>query len=100
MHPVEGVGEVDEAALRPNGGDRVGEREAARDLLLEEEADHLALAVGLHLLAGDHGQAAAACESTASSAPPKRLWSVTAIAPRPIASRVVDQILDGDRTVV
>ena len=34
----------------------------ARDLLAEEEADHLALAVGLHLLARDHDQVAAACE--------------------------------------
>ena len=62
VHPVEGVGEVDEPALRADRGDRVGEGQPARDLLLEEEADHLALAVGLHLLAGDHGQLAAAGE--------------------------------------
>ena len=35
------------------------EAHPARDLALQEEADHLALPVGLHLLAGDHDQVAA-----------------------------------------
>ena len=59
---VEGVREEDEAALGPDGGDRVVEAEAARDLLAQEEPDHLALALRLHLLARDDGQAAAARE--------------------------------------
>src|SRR5205085_822744 len=52
----------DETALRLDRGDRVSEREPARDLLLEEEADHLALAVALHLLGGDDRQRAVARE--------------------------------------
>ena len=60
VHPVEGVGEIDEAVLLADRGDRVGERHAARDLALEEEADHLALLVGLDLLAGDDDQVAIA----------------------------------------
>src|SRR5207244_2412153 len=52
--------QVDEPVLLLDRGDRVRERESARDLLREEETDHLALAVGLDLLARDHGQRAAA----------------------------------------
>ncbi len=62
VHAIEWVREVDEAALLADRRDRVGERHAARDLLLEEEADDLALVVGLHLLARDHDQVAAAGE--------------------------------------
>ncbi len=53
VHAVEGMGDVDEAALAPDLGDGLGQRHAARDLLLDEEADHLALAGGLDLLADD-----------------------------------------------
>ena len=60
VHAVERVRHVDEAALLLDRGDRLGERHAARDLALEEEADHLALALRLHLLAGNHDQVAAA----------------------------------------
>ena len=56
VHPVEGVGDVDDPVLFADRDDRLRERHAARDLLLEEEADHLALVVGLHLLARDHDQ--------------------------------------------
>ena len=59
VHPVEGVGKVDEPALFADRGDRLAEAEPARDLVLEEEADHLALAVRLHLLAGDDDELAA-----------------------------------------
>ena len=52
----------DQAALSPDGGDRVFEAQAARDLLTQEEPDHLALALCLHLLARDDGQAASAGE--------------------------------------
>src|SRR3546814_6643392 len=41
---------------------RVGEGHPARNLLLQEQADHLSLALGLHLLAGNHQEAAVASE--------------------------------------
>ena len=62
VHPVERVRDVDDALLLADRGDRVRERHAAGDLLAEEQADHLAVAVGLHLLARDHDQLAAAGE--------------------------------------
>jgi hypothetical protein len=48
------VGDVDEPALALDLGDRLLERHAAWDLLLDEEADHLALVGGLDLLPDDH----------------------------------------------
>ena len=45
---------VDEPALVADRGDRLRHRHPLRDLLLEEEADHLALLGGLHLLGDDH----------------------------------------------
>ena len=54
VEAVEGMGHVDEAALAADLGDRLLHRHPARDLLLEEEADHLALLGGLHLLGDDH----------------------------------------------
>ena len=60
VHAIERVGDVDEAALLANRGEGLGEGHASRDLLLEEEPDHLALVVGLHLLAGDDDQIAVA----------------------------------------
>ena len=62
MHPVERVRDVDDAVLRADRGDRLRERHPARDLLRQEEADHLALVVGLDLLARDHDQLAVARE--------------------------------------
>ena len=95
VHAVEGVGEIDEPALRPDRGDRVGEGQAARDLLAQEEADHLALAVGLDLLAGDDRRACGRGRARPPrAAPPKRLWSVTAIAPSPIASAWSSRLAD------
>ena len=54
MHAVERVRHVDEAALAPDLGDRLGQGHPAGDLLLDEEADHLALVRRLHLLGDDH----------------------------------------------
>ncbi len=59
---VERVREEDEAPLGPDGGDRVLEGQATRDLLAQEEPDHLTLAFRLHLLAGDDDQAAITCQ--------------------------------------
>ena len=54
VQPVERVRHVDEPALALDLGDRLLERHPARDLLLDEEADDLALVGGLDLLADDH----------------------------------------------
>ena len=60
VHAVEGMGHVDEPALLADRRDGLLPAHAARDLALEEEPDHLALAVGLDLLARDHDQLAVA----------------------------------------
>ena len=57
---VEGVREIDQPALCTDGRDRVRERHAAWDLLLQEETDHFALLVGLDLFAGDDDEVPAA----------------------------------------
>ena len=54
VHAVERVRDVDEPALAADLGDRLLERHPARDLLVDEEADDLALVGGLDLLADDH----------------------------------------------
>ena len=54
VHAVERVRHVDEPALALDLGDRLLEAHPARDLLLDEEADHLALRRGLDLLGDDH----------------------------------------------
>ena len=54
VHPVERVRHVHEPALALDLGDRLLERQPARDLLLDEQADHLALVGGLDLLGDDH----------------------------------------------
>ena len=81
--PVERVRDVDEPALALDLGDRLLERHPARDLLLDEEADHLALRRRLDLLADDHLDAVLRGLARASMAPETSLWSVTAIAPSP-----------------
>src|SRR3954462_521931 len=54
VHAVERVRDVDEPALAADLRDRLLERHPARDLVLDEEADHLALVGGLDLLGDDH----------------------------------------------
>ena len=54
VHAVERVRDVDDPALAADLGDRLLQRHPARDLLLDEEADDLALVGGLDLLADDH----------------------------------------------
>src|SRR5437667_8978767 len=51
MQAVERVRDIDEAALDTDRLDRFREGHAARNLLLKEQADHLALPRGLDLLA-------------------------------------------------
>ena len=87
VHPVEGVGEVDEAVLRADRGDRVGEREPARDLLAAGTAR--SPRPGRRSSPPRRGSRSGRGRAPARpppAAPPKRLWSVTAIAPSPIAS--------------
>ncbi len=62
VHAVERMRDVDDASLRLDRVDRLSEAHPARDLLVQEEADHLALPVGLHLFAGDHDDVAVTCE--------------------------------------
>ena len=54
VHAVERVGHVDEPALALDLGDGLGKAQSPGDLLLDEQADHLALARRLDLLADDH----------------------------------------------
>jgi hypothetical protein len=53
VHAVKGMREIDQPVLLLDCRHGVGEGEAARDLLTEEQPDHLSLAVRLHLLAQD-----------------------------------------------
>ena len=54
MQAIERMGDVHEPALALDLGDRLLERHPAGDLLLDEQADHLALVCGLDLLGDDH----------------------------------------------
>ena len=100
VHAVERMGEVDEAALLADRGDRVGERQAAGDLLAEEEADHLALRVRLDLLAGDDDQLAVAGALDGLERAAEDV--VVGDGDRAEAFRlgVVEQLVDLDRAVV
>ena len=93
-----GMWHVDQPALAADLGDRLLQRHPARDLLLDEEADHLALIGGLHLLGHDHLDRRRPAPR-ASSAPEISLWSVTAIAPSPARSARLEQHVDRRRAV-
>src|SRR5262245_26496247 len=54
VEAVEGMRHVDQGALPPDLGDRLRHRHPALDLLLQEQADHLTLVRGFHLLGDDH----------------------------------------------
>ena len=100
VQAVEGVGEVDEAALLANRCQRVSEREPAWDLLAEEQADHFALPVGLHLLAGDHDQVAAARLLDRLERAAEDIVVGDRDRAEPLRLRVVEQLVDLDRAVV
>ena len=96
VQAVERVRDVDEPALAPDLGDRLLHRHPARDLLLEEEPDHLALLGRLHLLGDDHlDPPISSATSRAASAPEISLWSVIAIAPRPRSRAVASSTSTG-----
>ena len=100
VHAVERVREIDEPALLADGLDRLRERHPARDLLLEEEADHLALAVGLDLLAGDDDQVARVRAIDGFERAAERVVVGDRDAAEPDLLRVVEQVLNRDRAVV
>ena len=100
VHPVERVGEVHEAALLLDRGDRVREGHAPGDLALEEEADHLALVVRLDLLARDHE------EIRPARGLHRRLGAAEGVVvgdrdrAEPLGDRVLDELLRLDEAVV
>src|SRR5207237_2407179 len=98
--PVERVGEVDEAALGADGGDRVGEGETARDLLGKEEADHLALAGGLDLLARDDDEVPAACELGGLERAAEGVVVGDGDRAQPLELRALEELADLDAAVV
>ena len=100
VHAVEGMGQVDEPALLADRGDGVGERHAARDLLAQEEADHLALAAGLDLLAGDHDHAAAARALGRLESAAEDVVVGDGDRAEPFRLGVVEQLVHLDRAVV
>ncbi len=92
---------VHQPALALDLGDGLGHAQPARDLLLDEQPDHLALLGGLDLLAHDHLQGSGRGHwirlafSRASKAPEISLWSVTAIAPSPTSLAVASNTSTG-----
>ena len=100
VHPVERVGDVDDPVLLADRGDRLRERHPARDLLLQEEADHLALVVGLHLLARDHDQLPLASELDDLERSAEDVVVGDGDRPEPLGLGVVDERLRLDRAVV
>ena len=100
VHAVERVREVDEPVLLADRRDRLGERHPARDLLLQEEPDHLALVVGLDLLAGDHDQLAAARRLDRLQRAAEDVVVGDRDRAEPLRLGVVEQLVDLDRAVV
>ena len=94
------MGEVDDPALGADRVDRLAERHPARDLLVEEEPDHLALVVGLHLLARDHDEVAAACELDRLEGAAEDVVVGDRDRAEALRLGVVEQLLDRDRAVV
>ena len=100
MHPVERVRHVDDPVLLADRLDRVGEGHAAWDLLVEEEPDHLALVVGLHLLARNHDQLAPARELDRLERAGEDVVVGDGDRSEPLRLGVVDERLRLDRAVV
>ena len=100
VHAIEWVRQVDEPALLADRCDRVGEGHAARDLLLQEEADDLALVVRLHLLARNHDQVAAAGDLDCLERAAEDVVIGDRDATEPDRLGVVDEFLRGNRAVV
>src|SRR5690242_14687348 len=100
VHPVEWMREVDEAALGADRLDRLPEGHPARDLLAEEEPDHLALIGRLHFLAWDHDEPATACPLDRFYRAPEDVVVRDGDYAEPLCFRVIEQLVDVDRAVV
>ena len=100
MKAIERMREIDEAALLADRLDRVGERHATRDLFLEEEPDHLALIVGLDLLAGDDDEVSSACELDGLERATEDVVIGDGDAAETDLFSVVEQVHRGNRAVV
>ena len=93
--------DVDQPALALDLGDRLLQRQPARDLLLDEQPDHLALAGGLDLLADDHLDAGRRRPARAPRARRRSRCGRSPRSPRgPVRVRRREQHLDGRRAVV
>ena len=100
VHAVEGVGEVDDPLLLADRGDRLREGHAAGDLLRQEQADHLALVVGLDLLARDHDQLAPARLLGRFAGAAEDVVVGDRDRAEPLRLGMVEQLVDLDRAVV
>ena len=100
MHAVERVRHVDEAALGADRGDGVAEGHAPRDLLAQEEPDHLALVRGLDLLARDDDQPAAAGSLDGLLRAAEDVVVGDRDRAEPLGFGVVEELVDVDRAVV
>ena len=100
MHPVERVRDIDDPVLLADRRDRLCKRHPAWNLLVEEQSDHLALVVGLHLLARNHDQLAAPGQLDGFEGPAEDVVVGHRDRPEPFLLGVVDQPLRLDRAVV
>ena len=96
-----GCGHVDDAALRLDALERLGEREAARDLLVQEQPDDLAVVGGLDLRADDDVQRQPALDRARAGLDAARDRVVIGDRERAEAGRErrVEQLVDGRRAI-
>ena len=93
--------DVDQAALGADALERLGERQAARHLLVQEEPDDLAVARGLDLRADDDVQRQAALDRARARLDAARDRVVIGDGERAEAGceRRVEQLVDGRRAI-
>jgi hypothetical protein len=91
--------EVDDPVLLADRGDRVPHRHAPRDLVLEEEPDHLP-GIALHLLAGDDDEWAVPRELDCLLRAREDVVVRDGDRSETLGLRVVEERLDGDGAVV
>ena len=100
VHPVERMGQVDKAALGADRLDGLAEGHASRDLLAQEEPDHLALVGRLHLFARDHDEAAAARPLDRLERAAEDVVVGDRDRAEPLRLGMVEELVDVDRAVV
>ena len=101
VEAIERVRHVDEAALGADALERLGERQAARDLLVQEQPDDLAVLGGLDLGADDDVQRQAALDRARASLDAARDRVVIGDRERaePCRERRVEQFVDRRRAI-